>query len=56
MTKLQFDNYKFSANTEVKVGKVWLKVLAVDFEERTMDVEVLGKWATSYRHIEDIRN
>ena len=40
MKKEQFDNYKFSINTEVKVLEgYWDKVTEVDFEDRTIGIE-----------------
>jgi len=42
MTQEQFDNYRFSVNTEVRVlphYEFWDKVVEVDFVERTIGIE-----------------
>ena len=42
MTKEEFDNYRFSINTEVRVfsdPNIWDKVVEVDFEKRTIGIE-----------------
>lgn len=49
MTKQQFDNYKFSAKTEIKYRDKWEKVYEVDFEKKIINM-------TSLIYIEDIRN
>jgi hypothetical protein len=39
MTTEDFDNYRFSVNTEVNIGNVWEKVTEVYFNERWVAIE-----------------
>ena len=57
MTQEQFDNYKFSINTEVRVlpdYDFWDKVVEVDFEYRKIGIE-RGQ-IYSIEEIREIRN
>lgn len=53
MTKQQFDNYKFSAKTEIKVGDKWHKIREVNFVGRYV---ILKSYVIYSGAIEDIRN
>jgi hypothetical protein len=54
MTRQEFNNYKFSINTEINFFEdVWDKVIEVDFEEGYVGIErgqIVG-----YQEIKDIR-
>lgn len=39
MTKEQFDSYRFSIKTQVKVTGEWYQVTEVDFERRKIGME-----------------
>ena len=58
MTKKKFDNYKFSNKTEIKsplyyFSGTWVKICAVDFEHRTVDIDFVNN--VDYKQIGAIR-
>lgn len=48
MTKKQFDSYRFSVNTQIKVEGKWRKVIELDFGRRCIN-------EFSLNQIEEIR-
>lgn len=44
MTKKEFDTYRFSINTCVKVEGDWYKIIEIDFESRIISVRMLGEF------------
>lgn len=54
MTKQQFDNYRFSINTEVKYFDEWSGISEVWFRERLVGLKKTGGFI-GYSEIEDIR-
>lgn len=55
MKKIDFDNYRFSVNTEINYFEdVWSKVTEVDFEERWVGID--GGQIIKFKEIKEIRN
>jgi len=55
MTQEQFDNYKFSSKTEVKVDNNWWKINNVNLKNRDFFINRYDTWF-NYDDIQDIRN
>ena len=56
MTKKDFDSYRFSIKTQVKVEGEWYKVVGVDFAEYIVEVRINGHLAYfSPREIKSIK-
>ena len=56
MTKEEFDNYKFGINTEINYFEdKWDRIIAVDFEYRTIAVIRDGIEVVDYTEVKGIR-
>lgn len=55
MTKIQFDNYKFSISTEVKFRGEWTAITEVWFDDGKIGIKSTGH-LIDYSEVEEIRN
>jgi len=57
MTKQQFENYKFSINTQIKVNDRWQDVLQICFETGMIEPKsIFTGQQIHYSNIKEIKN